>query len=121
MREEDKRVDESWKSSRRSDRDKELPEETPQMSPTDLPPFLRNIAFLASQCMYCLSTEDYLTKKEKPINLLEAQASIEILEALRDKTKGNLSEEENDALTKVLYDMRLHYLDAEKKVKDSQK
>ena len=44
------------------------------------------------------------------VNLPLARQSIEILGMLREKTRGNLTEEEQSTLEHVLYDLRLRFL-----------
>lgn len=44
------------------------------------------------------------------VNLPLARQSIEILGMLREKTRGNLSAEEQSTLDNVLYDLRLRFL-----------
>jgi hypothetical protein len=46
----------------------------------------------------------------KEINLQLAQQTISIIEMLKDKTKGNLTSEEESLIDSVLYDVRLKYL-----------
>lgn len=44
-------------------------------------------------------------------NLDQARYSIDILEMLRNKTKGNLSEDEQKFLTHVISELQLNYVD----------
>jgi hypothetical protein len=44
-------------------------------------------------------------------NLEQAKQSIDMIEMLRDKTKGNLSPESERLLTQFLSDLRLNYVD----------
>jgi hypothetical protein len=44
-------------------------------------------------------------------NLEQAKQSIDMLEMLRDKTKGNLSPETERMLQQFLSDLRLNYVD----------
>lgn len=64
-----------------------------------------------------------LTKKvERDLN--QAKFSIDILEMIQDKTKGNLSQEEKKFLEHVLFELRMNYLDevkAEEKKKEEEK
>ncbi len=52
---------------------------------------------------------DPITNK-KEINLQLAKQTISIIEMLREKTKGNLTDEEEKLLDSVLYDVRLKFL-----------
>jgi hypothetical protein len=49
---------------------------------------------------------------EKEINLQLAKQTISIIEMLKDKTKGNLTTEEDSLIDSVLYDVRLKYVKA---------
>ncbi len=52
---------------------------------------------------------DPITNK-KEINLQLAKQTISIIEMLKEKTKGNLTDEEEKLLDSVLYDVRLKFL-----------
>lgn len=52
---------------------------------------------------------DPITNK-KEINLQLAKQTISIIEMLREKTRGNLTDEEEKLLDSVLYDVRLKFL-----------
>ncbi len=52
---------------------------------------------------------DPITNK-KEINLQLARQTISIIEMLKEKTKGNLTDEEEKLLDSVLYDVRLKFL-----------
>jgi len=53
--------------------------------------------------------------KQVERNLEQAKYSIDILELLQEKTKGNLTEEEKKYLDNVLFDLRMNYLEELKK------
>ncbi len=58
------------------------------------------------------------TSKERAVNLLAAKHTIEILEIIKDKTKGNLDGEEEKLLDDALFNLRMKYVknvDLEKK------
>ena len=48
-------------------------------------------------------------------NLPLAKQTIDILGMLRDKTRGNLSQEEAQLIENLLYDLRMKYVDAKKR------
>ncbi len=59
--------------------------------------------------------------KERTLNLPAAKHTIEILEIIKDKTKGNLDGNEEKLLDDVLFNMRMKYvkdLQPEKKGND---
>ncbi len=47
-------------------------------------------------------------------DLEAAKYNIELLETLQKKTKGNLSQAEDEMLASLLYDLRLKYVEAKK-------
>ena len=52
---------------------------------------------------------------EKRKNLPLAKQTIDLLALIQDKTKGNLDEGESQLLSALLYDLRIKYVDAQKK------
>ncbi len=54
---------------------------------------------------------DPVTNK-KEANLPLAQQTISVIELLKEKTKGNLTDEEQKLMETVLYDLRLKYVKA---------
>ena len=52
---------------------------------------------------------DPLTK-EKKVDLALARHTIDTLDMLREKTKGNLTKEEEQLLNTILYELRMLYL-----------
>ncbi len=55
------------------------------------------------------------TGKPGERNLPLAHQSIEILAMLQEKTRGNLSEEEDKLLVQLLLDLKLRYVEASKR------
>jgi len=53
-------------------------------------------------------------------NLEHAKYSIDTLVMLRDKTKGNLNEEEEKTLHEMIANLQLNYVDECNKAKDSE-
>jgi len=49
---------------------------------------------------------------ERRVDLNQAKQTIEVLEALKDKTVGNLSTSEVELLDGILFDLRCRYVDA---------
>lgn len=50
-------------------------------------------------------------KEKKKINLNVARFSIDLLDLLKEKTKGNLSEEESKFLKEMLHQLRMKYVE----------
>jgi len=49
-------------------------------------------------------------KREK--DLEQAKYSIDLMEILKEKTRGNLTEEEEKLINTILYDLRMRYVEA---------
>ncbi|OAQ20583.1 DUF1844 domain-containing protein [Thermosulfurimonas dismutans] len=47
---------------------------------------------------------------EKSVNLALARHTIDTLDMLKEKTKGNLTKEEEQLLESVLYELRMRYI-----------
>jgi hypothetical protein len=54
-------------------------------------------------------------KNEEDLNLPLAKQTISLIEMLTEKTKGNLSEEEERMINNILYDLRMKYVEKAKK------
>ncbi len=52
---------------------------------------------------------------EKKVDLTMAKHSIGIIEMLKEKTKGNLTEEENRLIDNILFELMIKYVEAAKK------
>ncbi len=63
------------------------------------------------------ATMQQLGKLKNPLtgtverDLAAAQSTIDMLDMLKEKTRGNLGEEEGRMLTQVLHELRLNYVD----------
>lgn len=85
-------------------------------------------AFLLTQLIVMFQTAalQHMGKIKNPITdkiekeLTQAQFSIDMLEMLHNKMKGNLSSDEERLFTQVLNDLRLNYIDEISKEKKSQ-
>jgi hypothetical protein len=53
-------------------------------------------------------------KNEENLNLPLAKQTISLIEMLTEKTKGNLSEEEDRLICNILYDLRMKYVEKAK-------
>ena len=52
---------------------------------------------------------------ENNVNLPLAKQTINVIEMLMEKTKGNLAEDEDRLVGNILYDLRMKYVEAAKK------
>lgn len=93
---------------------KEKEEENSKNVHIDKIDFSTLVLSFATQAMINLGmTEDPTTKKQEK-NLLAAQQNIDILNLLRDKTKGNLTKDENELLSNILTHLKLTYVEVSK-------
>jgi hypothetical protein len=80
-------------------------------------PDKRAIMFAQLVLMLQAAAMQYLGKLKNPVtdalerNLQAAQGMIDLLDMLKDRTRGNLSTEESAMLDQMLRDLRLNYVD----------
>lgn len=67
---------------------------------------------LATAAMMHLGVIEHPEAKERKVDLVQAKQTIDILGILRDKTKGNLTAEEQGLLDSMLADLRMRYVQA---------
>ncbi len=66
---------------------------------------------LATAALYQLgAVPDSATGEGVPADPLVARQTLETLEMLREKTQGNLSEEERKLIDSLLYDLRMRFV-----------
>ena len=106
-----KKVDEDWKRQAAQDKEK-LAEETPQEEVFPEASFSAFLNSLATQTLVALGEIENPISKTKELNLLQAKYTIDLLQILQEKTKGNLAEEEEKFLEAILYDLRMRYVEA---------
>ena len=76
--------------------------------------FFNYIASLGFQTMIFLGEIPNPITNQVEKNLKQAKFLIDTLIILRDKTKGNLSKEEDDLLNGSIYELQLRYVDLSK-------
>jgi hypothetical protein len=67
---------------------------------------------LSTSVMVCLGELPDPISNEKTVNLSLAKQTITIIEILKEKTKGNLTPEEDRLLDGILYDLHIRYVKA---------
>ncbi|MBA4389805.1 MAG: DUF1844 domain-containing protein [Syntrophus sp. (in: bacteria)] len=65
---------------------------------------------LSTSAIVCLGELPDPLKNEKSTNIPLAKQTIGIIEMLKEKTKGNLTEEEDRLIESILYDLRMKYI-----------
>jgi len=109
-------IDEDWKA--RVEREKEEARKTPETTETDeakesaepeqkeAPPFVEFVSMLATQAMLALGVIAPRDAKEVVVDIVQAKYFVDTLMMLRDKTKGNLTPEEQGPLTEAIAQMQ---------------
>ena len=70
---------------------------------------------LASSVLVHLGEIEHPDSRAREANLPLAKQTVDILGMLREKTRGNLTQEEAQLLDNLLYDLRMKYVDAKKR------
>ena len=80
-------------------------------------PDKNQIMFIQIVAMFQTAALQQMGKLKNPVtekiekDLQQAQLSIDILDMFKEKTKGNLSPDEERFLTSILQDLKLNYVD----------
>ena len=87
---------------------------SPETGPAGVggPTFLDLVMTLQMGAMASLGMMQTSDGRKSPVNLPAAKDSIDILEILQGKTKGNLTDEEAGVLNEGLYHLRMAYVAA---------
>ena len=97
----------------------------PDEAKTEPEPPLKNEAFeinfstfilsLASSVQISLGLIPHPATQKPEVNLVGAKQTIDILEMIRTKTKGNLDHNEEMLLNQVIYELQMMYVEVQKK------
>jgi len=112
-------VDEDWKTEAQKDkeilaaREKAEKEKTQEQKagrgPLPKGNFAALVSMLVTQTLFALGVLQVEGQKKEP-DLEQARYSIDMLETLQEKTKGNLTEEEEKILENTLSQVRMAYV-----------
>ncbi|MFQ6034871.1 MAG: DUF1844 domain-containing protein [Sedimentisphaerales bacterium] len=113
-------VDEDWKQQAQREKEilaaqeeaeKEQPqEEKARRGPLPQGNFAALISMLTTQALFALGLLQMKGQEKKEPDLELARYNIDMLETLQEKTKGNLTEEENKVLENTLNELRMGYV-----------
>ncbi|MFH1339565.1 MAG: DUF1844 domain-containing protein [Candidatus Omnitrophota bacterium] len=109
-----KSVDESWKETAAREKGtakKEGGKKEPEFPEANFSFFVSTLALQASVFLGHIPNPA-TDKKEK--NLPQAKFIIDTLGVIKDKTRNNLTAEEDSLLENMLYELRMHYVNADK-------
>ncbi|MBC8481603.1 MAG: DUF1844 domain-containing protein [Planctomycetes bacterium] len=119
MAEEEKKlhIDDDWKTEAKKDKErlaaqeKVEKQEAEQQKRGPLPKgdFIALVSLLATQAMFALGLIQMEKEKKEP-DLDMAKYNIDMLEALEEKTKGNLTEDEEKGIQNTLSQLQMAYV-----------
>ena len=111
-----KNIDESWKNTVEKEKEK-YKQTQPQQELPQEPDFNFFITTLAMQATMALGEAPNPITKKVEQDLKQAKFLIDIIGILKDKTKGNLTDEEAKFLDELLYGLRMSYINKQGVVK----
>ena len=100
-----KRVDESWKESISKDKD-----ETPQPAERTTFSFSHFVSSLGIQALMNMGELKTAGNEKTQVDLTAAQETIDLLLMLKDKTKGNLTREEESLFSSLIAELQLKFV-----------
>ena len=113
-------VDEDWKAEAQKEKEKlaaqeeaekkKVKEEKQARGPLPQGNFAALISMLTTQALFALGLLHVKGQKEREPDLELAKYNIDMLETLEEKTKGNLTREEEAVLSNTLNELRMGYV-----------
>ena len=101
----DKRVDEDWKEAIEREKSRAKVESPPPQAN-----FIFFISNLGMQALMFMGEVESPVSKKIEKDLSQARYIIDIIDMLKEKTKGNLTEEEANIIDNTLYELRMKYV-----------
>jgi hypothetical protein len=80
------------------------------------PGFDTLVSYLSTTAMFQMGLLAGPGGERIPPDLVNARRTIDLLEILQEKTEGNLTAEESKLLEDILYELRMSYVEMEKRV-----
>ena len=119
----DKAIDNDWKNRVSEERRKAEEEEArkaaeKQESRESTVPatFMNFLSEYAMRAMVLLGMIPYPGSEDRVIDIAGARFTIDILAVIQEKTKNNLSKEEENYLRTALYELRMRFVDVSEKI-----
>jgi hypothetical protein len=106
-----KNIDESWKET--VEKEKKAAGKVDKFAPPE-PDFNFFITTLALQASIALGQVPNPATNKTEEDLTQAKFLIDTLGMLKDKTKGNLNQDETNLLDNLLYELRMKYIEKSK-------
>jgi hypothetical protein len=73
------------------------------------------VSYLSTTAMFQLGLLPGPGGERIPVDLMNARMTIDLLEVLQEKTDGNLTEDETKLLDEVLYELRMSFVEVQKR------
>lgn len=120
-------IDSDWKEQARKEKE-ELSKEAEskaqaKQSATGAPPkpdFVTHCASLATQAMISMGAIAHPATGQAQIDLNQARYVVDTLELLKEKTAGNLSDEESETLDSLIGELKMVWAQVVQAIKDHQ-
>jgi len=113
-------VDEDWKAEAQREKEilaaqeeaekKKIPEEKQARGPLPEGNFAALISMLMTQALFALGLLQVKGQEKREPDLEMAKYNIDMLETLEEKTKGNLTKEEETVLANTINELRMGYV-----------
>ena len=112
-------VDEDWKSEAQKEKEvlaaqeaaeKEKEQEKGERGPMPPGNFAALVSMLVTQAFFAMGILQVKDQEKKEPDLELAKYNIDMLETLEEKTKGNLTEQEQKVLEQTINDVRMAYV-----------
>jgi hypothetical protein len=113
-------IDEDWKQEAQRDKEilaaqeeaekKKAQEEKKARGPLPKGNFAALVSMLTTQALFALGLLQVKGQEKKEPDLEMAKYNIDMLETLEEKTKGNLTKEEETVLANTLNELRMGYV-----------
>jgi hypothetical protein len=114
------RVDEDWKQQAQKEKEilaaqeeaekEEVQEESKRRGPLPKGNFAALVSMLVTQAMFALGLLQVKGQEQREPDLEMAKYNIDMLDALQERTKGNLTEQEEKVLENTLNEVRMAYV-----------
>jgi hypothetical protein len=93
----------------------ELQSEPPGQYDDDSPGFETLVSYLSTTAMFQLGLIPGPSGELIPADMPNAQRTVDLLEVLQEKTQGNLTARESRLLEDVLYELRMSFVEMQKR------
>lgn len=109
-------IDEDWKSQVEAEKESlaKEPAEQPEAAagPQEFPPasFEMLLTSLATEAMMSLGQLPNMGGQQVEVNVPQARYAIDMLQVIEEKTKGNLTPDEQQALESLLHQLRMIFV-----------